>query len=544
MQAIVPNANQLGEFVGRLASNTSPSDAELIEVLEKPPLTTGLDHWALWTLVCLHRHLDRQKWVGFIVESRLKGDLGQIGCAGAFGHPEALPQSGDVPDEPDWKYYFHGCGCCLTNKVTGDSIDVDFTREGDSGKIDRFFYSNYLLSLSKPGFPERLIRRDEPLQHSWQVEIDRLGAANCVKAEHGLRLTADGARLAEAVEPLSNQIARLLEWETPAALRSAIYAALGVGDVVLASQLSSQMDISSKVQDRIEQELERTRRSRLQFLRTALHEKDSYAPSYLAAIADLGPQLSEEIVIGRLFHSPVDGAANTALEIVRAWNRPNTVDILKKLLDHRYSEATGFRSILSRLRIATGKQPDQQPRNYQVTQASLALFQRVRCDSLDPQFKARVRHLIENAGGAQAGEVALIMYLLDRGRGLQCLRQALSGRVPAAHKDAAAACVIIGSREPGQILKDALSNPDAQIQHTAACALAAFQSDEARDLARRWFTRNDGIKDPLGKEVTLLGRTSPVFTFEDISHANMDQFFKWSLEKLRKDFESVFSSSR
>lgn len=208
MQAIVPDANQVNEVLNRRASNTPPSDAELIQVLIKPAITTGLDHWSLWTLVCLQRHLARQKWVGYIVESRLKGDLRQIGCAGAFGHPEALPQSGKVPDEPDWKYYFHGCGCCLTNEVTGVRIDVDFTREGDGGKIDRFFYSDFLLSLPQSEFPEQQIRREEPFQHSWQVEIDRLSAATCAEVEHGLRLTPDGLRMAEVLEPLGKEIAR------------------------------------------------------------------------------------------------------------------------------------------------------------------------------------------------------------------------------------------------------------------------------------------------------------------------------------------------
>jgi hypothetical protein len=539
MQLIVPNANQINEFLKRLESHTPPSEAELNQILTERPITTGLDHWSLWTLVCLRRHLDRQKWVSYIVESRLKGDLRQIGCAGAFGHPEALPQLGDVPGEPEWKYYFHGCGCCLTNKVTGASIDVDFTREGDSDKIDRFFYSNFLLSVSNPEFPEREIRREEPLQHSWQVEIDRLSAASCIKAEHGLRFTTDGLRVAEAMEPLSKQIAQLLEWGTPTALRNAVYVALAVGDIVLANQFASQTDISAELRDYLARESESERESRLRFLQAALREKDTYSPSYLAAIADLGSELAEEDVIAHLFQNPVDGTANTALEIVRAWNRPNIVDVLKGLLNRRYSEATGFRSMLCRLGIGASKQSDQQPRNYQVTQAILALFQRVRCDSLDTHFRAKIRFLVEKAGGAQAGEAALLIYVLDNRSGLQCLRRALSGSVPAAHKDAAAACVIIGSNEAEQILKDALNNLDSKIQHTAACALAAFPSEIARDLARRWLIQNDGIKDPLGKEVTLLGRTTPVFTFEDISHANMDEFFRWSLEKLRKDFKSI-----
>jgi hypothetical protein len=539
MQLIVPNANQINAVLKRLESNTPPSDTELNQVLAERPLTTGLDHWSLWTLASLHRHLDRQKWVGYIVESRLKADLRQIGCAGAFGHPEGLPQSGDIPGEAEWKYYFHGCGCCLSNKVTGASIDVDFTRDGTGDKIDRFFYSNFLLSLSNPEFPERQIRRDEPFQHSWQVEIDRLSDANCINAELGLRFAPDGLRVAEAIEPLSKQIARLLEWETPSALRTAVYVALAVGDVVLANEFVSQTDIGAKLRDQIVRESENERQSRLRFLQAALREKDSYGPSYLAAIADLGFHLAEETVIACLFQNPVDGTANTALEIVRAWNRPNSVDVLKNLLHQRYREATGFRSMLSRLGIGVKKHSDQQPRHFQVTQASLALFQRIRCDSLDPQFKAKVRFLIENAGGANAGEGALLIYVLDKRGGLQSLRRAFSGKVPAAYKDAAAACVLIGSNEAEQILKEALSNSDAQIQHTAACALAAFPSKSARDPARNWFARNDGIKDPLGQEVTVLGRTTPVFTFEDISHANMDEFFKWSLEKLRKDFKSV-----
>lgn len=539
MQPISPNTNKVNGVLKRLESETSPSDVELSQVLAERQLFTGLDHWSLWTLVCLVRHRDRQKWVGYIVESRLKGDLRQIGCAGAFGHPEALPQLGDVPGEPEWKYYFHGCGCCLTNKVTGDRIDVDFTREGGSHKIDRFFYSSFLLSLAKPKFPERQIRREEPLQHSWQVEIDRLSAAACIKTEHGLQCTTDGVKVAEAIEPLSNQIAQLLEWGTPSALRKAVYVALAIGDVMLASQLALQTDIGAELRDEIAHESDTVRQARLQFLKTAIGEKDSYGPSYLAAIADLGPELAEACVLAHLLQTPVDGTANTALEIMRAWNQPNVVDVLKSLLDRRYAEATGFRSVLSRLTIGKRNQTDQQPRNYQVTQASLALLQRVRADSLDPQFKSKVRFLVENAGGAQAGEAALLVYVLDRQSGLQALRRALSGKVPAAHKDAAAACVIIGSNETEQILKEALSNSDAQIQHTAACTLAAFSSEGARDLARSWFARNDGIKDPLGQEVTVLGRTTPVFTFEDISHANMDEFFKWSLEKLRKDFKSV-----
>ena len=64
MQLVVPDANQIYEVVKRLETNTPPSDAELNQILAARPLFTGLDHWSLWTLVCLLRHRDRQKWVG------------------------------------------------------------------------------------------------------------------------------------------------------------------------------------------------------------------------------------------------------------------------------------------------------------------------------------------------------------------------------------------------------------------------------------------------------------------------------------------------
>lgn len=539
MRLIIPNTDQINLVLKRLESQTPISDEELNRTLDERPIFTGLDHWSLWTLVCLSRHLARQKWVGYIVESRLKGDLRRIGCAGAFGHPEEMPQLGDVPDEPEWKYYFHGCGCCLTNKLTGTSIDVDFTREGQSDKIDPFFYSNYLLSLSAPGFPEREIRREKPFEHMWQVELDGLNGASCIQREHGFRLTPDGLRVTEAIEPLSEKIAQSLDLGTSVAHRNVVYLALAVGDVVLANEFVSQANIDSNLRARILRETQNERQSRIQFLKTELQKKVSHGSNYLAAIGDLGMSLSEETVIEQLFRNPVDGTSNTALEILCAWNSSNAVEVLKKVLNRRYREATSLRSMLCRLVLGRSKQSNQQPRTYQITRATLALFQRVRSDSLDPNLKSQIRHLLENVGGAQDGHAALLMYVLDKRIGLHHLRKALSGLVPAAHKDAAAACVLIGSGESEAILQEALSNANLQVQHTAACALASFPSERARRSARDWFERNDGIKDPLGEEVTVLGSTRSVFTFDDISHVNMDEFFKWSLEELREDFRGI-----
>jgi hypothetical protein len=108
---------------------------------------------AIWLLFALVRHVECQRWVGRIAASRLKADLVALSGAGALAHP-AIPQSGLVPDDTDWEYYFHGRGCCLTNRITGESIDVDFF-DGSSDWIDDFFFIRYLESLKQPAFMKR-----------------------------------------------------------------------------------------------------------------------------------------------------------------------------------------------------------------------------------------------------------------------------------------------------------------------------------------------------------------------------------------------------
>ncbi len=539
MQAAKPSAAIVDEVVRRLAADEPPTDSELANLLDTPKITTGLDHWALWTLICLRRHLDRQHWVGYMVESRLKGDLRKIGCAGAFGHPEELPQSGDIPGEPDWKYYLHGCGCCLTNKKTGESIDVDFTREGACDLVDPFFYSSYLASISNPAFPESLIRRNEPLEDSWQVEIDCLEAAACIEVEHSSSLTSTGLQIADALAPLWKQIPELLEWGTNSSLRKATYSSLSVGDVVLAHQCLSRTDAGGNLTKAVADRCTQAKNKRKSFLEASLRREVFHAHGYVAALASLGPEHSQSFITDLMFQNPVDGAANTALEILRAWNLPDLPRVLEKLLKRRYAEATGLGAVRNSLRKWVTKKDDRQPRNYQITKAATALFQRVRWDSLDKDVRERIRFLLESAGGAQAGVAALLLHLVGNGQGLHCLRRALSCSIPAAREEAAAACVIIGTNETKRILNEALQNSDKEIQHMAACALAAFPAADAVQTARQWFTRNDGIKEPLGTEVTVLGRTAPVFTFEEVSHANMDGFFKCSLEKLRQEFEPI-----
>src|SRR5262245_58737115 len=97
---------------------------DLAAFVERLPAAGELPSpWETWTLIGLVRHRDRQNWVAEIIRTRLHGDPARLAKFGALGgHPEAVKPRGVVPGMPEWEYYFHGRGCCLTHKVNGDEI--------------------------------------------------------------------------------------------------------------------------------------------------------------------------------------------------------------------------------------------------------------------------------------------------------------------------------------------------------------------------------------------------------------------------------------
>ncbi len=232
--------------------------------------------------------------------------------------------------------------------------------------------------------------------------------------------------------------------------------------------------------------------------------------------------------------------ANTALAILVDWNDLDVVKCLEELIQRRYAQAFGFRSLAGGL-LGGESRKDKQPREYQIVRAVIGLLQRSRPESLKPELRDRILSLLEATSGANSGEAALLLYAFDNNRGLNRLRLSLSGKIPAAHRDSAAACVLLGTRDAEQILLEALDNSNLQIQHTAACALKRFPSAEALESAARWCARLDGIDSPQGKEVSIDGQTITAYTFDDVSHANQDMLFSSALHRLRKDFALILS---
>jgi hypothetical protein len=65
--------------------------------------------WESWTLFSLMLTSQRQAWACRLIEKCIRVREG----------------NGIVPGMPEWEYRFHGEGCCLTNRVTGETIETE-----------------------------------------------------------------------------------------------------------------------------------------------------------------------------------------------------------------------------------------------------------------------------------------------------------------------------------------------------------------------------------------------------------------------------------
>ena len=331
-----------------------------------------------------------------------------------------------------------------------------------------------------------MLQRKEPLQHAWQANIDALALAGCLNVERGIRITQLGRDLVDSLEPVLERLTELAREDSPLAARRLLYAAVTLGDLILSRQVAERAELEGALTANIARAAEQTEQRRATQLIELLQTNSTGDKSaLLAALADLGTIDAKRTVARYLLRTPVDGVANTALAILLYWNGPDAVKSLEDLIELRHAQAFGVRSRLSAI-LGAGSRKDKLPRGYQVVRAVIGLLQRSRPGSLKPALRGKILTLLEASGTANSGEAALLQYTLDTERGLNGLRTALSGTIPAAQCDSAAACVLLHTRPAEQILIEALDNPHLEIQHTAACALQRFPTAEARESAAHW----------------------------------------------------------
>jgi hypothetical protein len=511
---------------------------KLKQALDAPRLSTGLDHWQFWLLICLSRHVARQKWVGYIVETKLRGELDEIGNAGAFGHPEGLAQRGKVPDFPEWTYYFHGRGCCLTH-ADGAEIDVDFTDDGESTQIDPYFYSNFLQSLRKPEFPEYVMKKTPCLRNYWQQDLDKLQILGCWNAR---QVTEFGLQIHEVLTPIIEHLSNPARSSDKSAIHQTLYLLLHLGDHVQASDVAKVSDLAHSIVDELNRRAATAKAARQDLLIDAMSQPSARYGIPLQALAELGPELAKDAVVESLFRTPVDGAANVALEIWSLWQLDDFDPVLEEVVAFR--TRAGERSFLERVfRKSTEpvKTSDDMPRDHQLVHLARLLCLR-HGHSLKGRMKSLLTKGLQGIETASGGEAAFLLCFLDMKLGLDALRKALADRVPITNYDAAAACVLINSEETKRLLLAALRLEQLEKQHTAACALGRLPEGHDIPELKNWMRAQDGIADPLGRETKFGEKTVQTYSMSDVSHANMQSAIDSAVRRLG-DLAQLFPGS-
>jgi hypothetical protein len=451
--------------------------------------------WETWTLIGLVRHRERQLWVGEVVTTRLHGSLIDLARMGAMGHPQDIPQQGPVPGLPEWEYYYHGRGCCLTHRVTGESIDVDFY-DDTAEYFDSWFYTNYLESLRQPEPPEQRLLALHASIRPVQLALTDLLACGILAPLPGRDIHP--FRLAPAVLPHVEAIARFCEaWANPgrrlwlAALVAdwpAAHEAALRGDPTLAAWTAGPA--------------ERCRELRRQRLLQALPE-ERFAPEALLALADLG---AEELVpaLKKALQGPPCGLTSTALAIIS-----------------RQDDASWCPRVHALFRRLDPGGPIPQPHLWM---ASLKFLLR-HGHSSDEMVAALPR-----AAGYEMGEACLLALERAPELVLPLVRRALRSDVPANRTTVAAILALIDRPWSRRELMAALEASDDQ-EHTADCraALRECRDGEAQRAVQAWEERNPHEPER-GTFLQIEGRVvGPFISMDEVMLRNCPEHLRYEM---------------
>jgi len=166
----------------------------------------SLSPWSVWLLLSLALHRKRQQFVLQSMTSHLDGDANALAHAGAAAHPDC-PTVGLVPQDTEWEYRFHGRGCAMTNRLTGEYIDVDFL-DDTADWIKPFFYVNYLKSLTQPQFVEARVLELYPTPETVQLgfaDLHERGLLIRHAPDHAFKLAVDWRPYCELLEAIGRR---------------------------------------------------------------------------------------------------------------------------------------------------------------------------------------------------------------------------------------------------------------------------------------------------------------------------------------------------
>jgi hypothetical protein len=444
--------------------------------------------WTTWTLIGLVRHRRRQLWVGEVVATRLGGDREVIAVMGALGHPPEMPQQGLVPGLTEWEYYFHGIGCCLTHRGTGEAIDVDFFGPVAEYFVT-FFYTNYLKSLKEPEPAEARLIALHPSSEPLRLATEDLLDAGMLRPMEG----RDGHpfRVADEVLDHEREIDEFCEaWENP---DRRPWLAAAIGDWPEAHEQA----LSSGDRGLIDATAERASdckdmRSRELLARWADEPKRG---NVLLALDDLDADVLEGL-LERALKEPIANATSRAVDIIERRDAPAWCPAIRGL----------FRRLdPSRALIEA----------YLWSRCLRFLF---RHNYLAEEMKAA----LPRAEGIAIGEAALLALEHDPDRSLPLFRRALRSNIPANRSIAAATLALIDRTWSRRELMTVLHKSDDQ-EATSECraALMECHNQAAHLTVEAWERANPHEPEP-----------GPWISMGEMSLRNRPAWLRFEMENL------------
>ncbi len=453
--------------------------------------------WVTWTLIGLARHRRRQQWVAEIVQTRLRGDTNVLAARGSLGHPGGVSQSGSVPGMPDWEYYFHGRGCCLTHKVDGDAIDVDFW-DKTADYFDTYFYKNYLESLRRPEPPEQRLRELHPSTCALSIAIDDLRAAGALtplsdRDAHPYRLSDEIVSAADDIEAFCDA------WRDQD--RRLVLAAT-IGDFLAAEESAKE---NADLFEIVTARADRCRALWRQRLCSML-SKEFKGADALQALADLqSPDLEDHLV--KALEGPPSGTISAALQIIGRLDDASWCPRVHSLF----------------LRVdPAGQAPS--PRIW-ITSLKFLLRHKYQLDELLPA--------LADAGGTEVGDAVLLALEHAPEMALPLIRKALVAEIPICRTEVAAILALINEPWSRRELLGALdASEDQEKTADARAALLELSDPDAERAVLEWEQRNPHEKEK-GSYIEINGRQlGPLYSFGELSLQNRASRIRYEMQKL------------
>ncbi|MCA9091164.1 MAG: hypothetical protein KDA90_21305 [Planctomycetaceae bacterium] len=450
------------------------------DVSERTPEQTLLSPWANWLLLSLVRHVERQQWVGGIVETQLGVDMREMSEAGALAHPP-VPQVGLVPKLSAWEYVLHGRGCCLTHRITGESIDVDFY-DGSPDWIDDYFYLAYLHSLKKPEFIEQRLIALHPTLETIKLAFDELLVAGVLEKHPESKVVKPLDELQALGEDI-NQLNLLLKSPD----RRGSVAQL-LGDWMLASH-------SDPSHAELAEQAARCRKRRSRLLEQ-LFDSGKSERLALMALCDLSPERS--VLLERALSKPPSGTTSAALSVVFSRPQEDWTSLVYDLLCR--TDPSG-----------------EIPHPYTWTRCAEYLLQR------HSHFE-QIRNKIYLVGRRCLGDAAVLALEYFPGLAVDLFRRALRSDVPCDRNTAAAALAIVDQPWSHLMLLQVLEESTDQ-EATAECraALLAMSHRELHAVVDQW--ERDHPHEP---------KTGPFISMSEMSLQTRETWMQQEMETLHE----------